>query len=165
MARVLTIDPGRGTGWVLYDTETRKWNGGCFLAKDYPYHAAFEVWLGGITPNVIVYEEFVYMVKNVDKGDEATAAYGIDLTAKEFIGIIKAYGQKNKSTCEVVARQPGQGFKLWTDAKLKKMGLYIKGTKNTNGAPHIRDATRHAVDHLVNKMGHMELMESLKPRR
>lgn len=161
LSRVLSIDPGKGTGWAGVDLTTRKWRMGCFVASLGEYHARFECWLEEMSPNILIYEDFVYMVKHIDGGGYTQQ---IDLTAKEYIGICKAYAQRNPGTCEIVKRQPGQGFKLWDDNKLKRLGLYVKGSKNTNGAPHTRDATRHALDHIVTKLHRHDFIEALKPK-
>ncbi len=165
--RILSIDPGKGSGWTFHNTEKPdEWQFGCFIAPEYPYHHLLYDFLWRLMPEVIVYERFVYRnVKN--KGVEMP---GVNLLAVEMIGIILLYEQKialSEEDLNVVLypRNPGQGFKLWTDDKLKKLGLYQKGQKNTNGAPHTNDATRHLLDFLIGTCKLTSYLEPLRPDR
>ena len=156
---ILAIDPGGGTGWVLHELGTKKYRRGCFLVTSSPYHAKLLDFLSETRPDVIVYEEFVYRVQYIGKGRKV-ASPTINLMAKEYIGIIRLYAQQ--SGCKLVVRQPGQGFDFWKDDKLKGLGLYLRGQKKTNGAPHINDAMRHLLGYIVHTLNRRDYLMGLR---
>ena len=84
----------------------------------------------------------------------------VDLSAVEVIGILKLYNQMyswSEDAPKLYLQTPSQAKNLWTDSKLKHLGLWIPGK------PHAMDATRHLLYHLVVTKGDRTWLEKLRP--
>lgn len=73
---------------------------------------------------------------------------GIVLDSREYIGVAKLYCQLTKKPLTLQTASVGKAF--WTDAKLKKIGLWQVGQKHAN------DALRHV---LYFTMQHLQLQD------
>jgi hypothetical protein len=138
--RILALDPGVTTGWSYYNG-TRVLQSGQFKGS----HLKFEGHLSEWASETIVYERFQYQRR--DK---------VVLYPVEVIGVIKLYAEK--WGVSLFEQTPSQAKNLWTDDKLKTLGLWIPGK------PHAMDATRHLLYHLVVTKGDREWLEPLRPK-
>lgn len=154
--RVLALDPGGTTGWAYYDSEEdnegsagSEWQRGHLVGN--PHHHALWELLCTMQPEVLIYERFMYQRRELDKG------VSLNTDAHEYIGICKLFiGVGNLVPCTLVEQSPHQR-KIWTDDKLKALGLWIPGLS------HAMDATRHLFYYLVVTLGKRELIEGLRP--
>jgi hypothetical protein len=92
---------------------------------------------------------------------------GVDLSAKEYIGVVKLFAQERMNTRgqKLVFQTPAQakGFVpdkakegLAANAKLKAMELWVPEQR------HAMDAMRHLITYMVTKRGRLDLIESWK---
>lgn len=153
--RIIAIDPGGTTGWAQHtmfmDQITNPMvdiagaiNVGFYKDEHHGY-----LWsnLYEFNPDVIVYERFDYQIRVDSEGNERQK---IDLSAKEYIGILKLWAAQH-SKCKLVPQQQykdkgyGNPSSQWTDDKLKHLGLYHPGTDGE----HMNDAQRHLLSYIV----------------
>ena len=135
--RIMALDPGGTTGWataIIEDSmlETIE----CGQEK----YDALNLWVTLIhyAPHYLVCETFRYRTQS---------RAGLDLTSVKWIGICELYAQQAGDACELKMQEPSEGKGFWTDEKLKKAGLFIRGK------PHSRDAMRHLLYFLTFKAG------------
>jgi hypothetical protein len=120
--KILGIDPGVTTGFALYDSSTEKF---VTLQVDTTRMSAVQHTLVGTQPDQLVYEDFKHR-PNLMKAE---------LHSLKVIGVIELYAEVR--LVPVKAKYlPGYAKKFWTDDKLKKLDLYVKGQ------PHAMDAMR-----------------------
>jgi hypothetical protein len=138
---VMGVDPGKTTGIVFHRVGTDDWERR-ELGPDLHHMALWDL-LWNWMPDVICLEEFIYQIRQRDN----VQMPGVDLTAKEYIGVVKLYVQAQSRTGEVklVLRKAADVKPLWTDKKLKALGLY----ETAEGRQHMNDAVRHVLHHLV----------------
>lgn len=139
MGVLLALDPGVTTGaaWLTEEGEVvqQQWK---------TTHQPFWNVLASLMPEAIVYERFLYQRR--DK---------VVLYPVEVIGVIKLYCEGHNIPW--FEQTPHQGKNLWTDSKLKKLGLWLPAS------PHAMDATRHLLYHLVVTKGDKSWLEPLRP--
>ena len=144
--RVLAFDPGGTTGVALYtENQLQAWQ----VTELYEVYDILREW----RPDEVVFERFVYQRR--DK---------VDLTPVEVIGVIKLFCDQGHRSHDMDwhiedphAQTPSQAKNLWTDSKLKKLGLWQPGK------PHAMDAVRHMMYFLVVTKGQREWLEGLRP--
>jgi hypothetical protein len=136
--RIVALDPGGTTGVVAYEP-------GKDLRTEH-LASAIEVWayLNKLYPTRVVFERFAYQRR--DK---------VDLTPVEVIGVIKLWCDINDVPYTI--QTPSQAKNLWTDGKLKQLGLWEPG-KN-----HAMDAVRHLMYYLIVTKGDRSWLQKLKP--
>lgn len=144
---IVAFDPGGTTGIATYKD-------GVFAKEQIgpdEHHQALWEWMHEHRPTTVCYERFTYQVR---KKNEYAHAH-VNLIPREYIGLFKLYGATEN--IELVARHASEVKKLWTDDKLKVLGLYSRNMGHAN------DAIRHLLSHLVldKKMKH--LLQPLKP--
>lgn len=158
---VIALDPGGTTGWASFydnphetDMKVKRdlpiWDRG--QIGPYEHHGELLDFLMSEKPDTICFEEFTYQIRNKSK----YAAAAVNLISKEYIGIIKYFGQR--ANIELVARHASHAKSTWTDDKLKALGLWVPGN------PHAMDATRHLLAHLVVDLKMTNLLAPLRPR-
>ena len=136
--RVLSFDPGGSTGWALYEESgalpyagLKRWAFGTLGPE--PHHKALWDLMHGIAPTLVIWEEFIYQRRELDRG------VSLELISRNYIGIMELY-------CELRAVNGYESRlaykKFWDDTKLGKVNLYSQ-TK------HSRDATRHLLYYLT----------------
>ncbi len=94
-------------------------------------------------PDVIVYEKFFYQRR--DK---------VDLRPVEAIGVIKLYAEQKQ--IPIAGQSPQMAKRFWTDAKVKKLDLWVPGE------PHAMDALRHLLYYEAFVLHDQTLLERLK---
>ena len=135
MECMLALDPGLTTGYCFATHRDRR----LYLI---PGQYKFSLWeLDSLLlslPNQpwthIIYEDFQYRNR---------ARAGLDLTPVKMIGIIEYRECMPNSRIGFHKQSAAEGKGFYTDAKLKELGVYVKGLKHGN------DATRHLL-HWIN---------------
>lgn len=162
--RVISIDPGGTTGWVLHEVPDEKAtlplevSGGQIGPDD--HHAELDALLDDNDPDIVVCEDFQYrLIKH-----KGASMPGINLVSKEYIGVVKLWVQQypDLHQPQLVMRLPAQAVGkqeniFWTDEKLKRLGVY------TAGEPHRNDATRHLLAYLLDVAKRRDYVRLLAP--
>ena len=164
-AKILAFDPGGTTGWTRvhlyprgqenssgarFEEADRSWDGGQFGPG--PHHKALYKFLIMERPLHVVCESFQYRV--IQSGGATMP--GIRLDSVEYIGVIKLYCELTKTP--LFLQTAGEVKPLWTDEKLKKLGLWARGEQ------HRRDAVRHALHHIITRLNRTEFIDPLRPK-
>jgi hypothetical protein len=143
--RVIGIDPGGTTGWATfsayryfdyasqsYEYEDVEWT--CGQLGPEKHHQALEQLLGlqRVEYYTIVCERFT----------DRVTGHSVDLTAREYIGVIQKYCQEDKVPLVMQMSAQAKGF---TNSKnLRKLGLYYAKDK------HAMDAYKHVLWYLIH---------------
>jgi hypothetical protein len=143
--RIMTLDPGVTTGWAVYPDETQP-------NSSYPIKLGqhtgalldLEMLLDRYQPDVVIFESFKYQRR--DK---------VVLYPREVIGVIKLWCERRG--IQPIEQTPSQAKNLWTDDKIKKLGLWMPSFK------HAMDALRHLLYYLVVTKGDRSWLEPLRP--
>lgn len=154
--RVLSLDPGGTTGYAVmsYDPsepiDLLPPNDGWYVGQLGPHehHLELEQLLYRHPNATIVCESFEF--RQYRQRDN------INLMSREYIGVVKLFGQRRGDLYPVVFQTAGAAKPFVTDEKLKVMGLWVPGQK------HARDALRHLVTYLVRQEKRIELIKSWK---
>jgi hypothetical protein len=149
---VIAFDPGGTTGWAKaeWDEARTKWSSG----QMGPHEHHLELWsmlvelylaaqVDGIQLHVVT-ESFEFRQGTVGRT-------GLDLHSKEYIGVMKLFAELHGRTLWEQTASTGKGFV--SDAKLKASGLWIVGQQ------HARDANRHLLYYMINKLGRRDLVK------
>lgn len=128
--RIIAFDPGGTTGIATHIVSSDFFGSKYELETDEllfnNHHKLLERRLDFFRPDVVVTERF----------DHRPRQKHADLISVEYIGVMKLWCQKN--SVELVQQQQLKGDKgLWTNNKLKTLGLY----RSTKGG-HSNDAIR-----------------------
>lgn len=153
--RILALDPGGSTGWTTYDDESGAddlWRHGVFTGQ---HHLALWEFLNETQWDVVIYERFQYQRRELDKG------VSLVLDSVQYIGVTELWHARVVDAYEyykptLVCQTPAQAKNLWTDDKLKKVGLWTT-------SPHSRDATRHLLYYLTVTLGQREWIMRTRP--
>lgn len=151
---ILALDPGGTTGWAYWtdddpDRES-EWERG--QLSDRPHHTALWELLCTVQPDVLIYERFQYQRRELDKG------VSLVLDSVEYIGVCKLWIHTGRLVdTKLVEQTPAQAKNLWSDEKVKALGLWIPGQS------HAMDATRHLLYYRVVTLGQREVLAPLKP--
>jgi hypothetical protein len=172
---ILGLDPGGTTGYALYQAQTvtnpeggvewfdERWTHG--ELGPLPHHDMLYDMLGQFqtTNYIIVCESFEYRRNPRDSQRD-----NIVLDSKEYIGIVKLFQMQRMLPIDfhghgaqrVVFQTAAEGKAFWfpqkDPAKLKKIGLYQRGSM------HMNDATAHLLHYLTFKLNRNDLLEKLK---
>lgn len=144
--RILALDPGGTTGWAIYQ-HGMDWDRGQLTGQ---HHDDLWQLIDTYYPDTLVYERFLYQRREVTKG------VSLVLDSLEYIGVAKLWIQRNPKGRRLVEQTPHQGKHLWTDDKVKALGLWLPGL------PHAMDATRHLLYFLAITQGESSWLEKLK---
>lgn len=139
MSFIVSLDPGGQTGLCVNeigDTEIVAWQ-----LEEEEHHTTLWNTLAARQPLVVVCENFTYR-RVSSKGTEH---YNVVLKSVEYIGVARLYAQLHNITFRL--QMPSHAKNLWTDDKLKKLGLHHKNM------PHANDAIRHMLYYLVVERG------------
>lgn len=129
MVKILAVDPGVTTGMATFDTETKKWRRWQIGPED--HHEL--LWDEMREVDELVCEDFNFR-PNPNRRK-------VILKSVEYIGVMKLYSSGHGAPLRI--QLPSQAKGLWTDDKLKKLGLWEPSLK------HAMDATRHMLYYLV----------------
>lgn len=153
MKRIIALDPGGTTGIAVWtDCRPSSPTDNEFTWYELgPEEHHKELWdfllkgtVGASGDHTIVCESFEFR-QNRQRDN-------INLMSREYIGVVKLFQQQYGTP--VVFQTAGVAKPFVTDEKLKAMGLYQKGSK------HERDATRHLIYYMVNKLHRIDLIKS-----
>lgn len=160
--RIMAIDPGGTTGWVCHEIEEGRPEipldvyGG--QLGPYEHHYELDELLSKISPDIVVCEQFTYRIKKTKAG---VAVPGINLTSKEYIGVVKLWVKKEiQPHPSLFLPMPAAAVgpkAWWSNDRLKVMGAY------TVNEPHRNDATRHLLTHIINKLARRDYLWPFKP--
>lgn len=134
LMRILAVDPGKTTGWVIYqEGEDLEFGQSAFE----PFVKKVERVQQGISSYIdtIVCERFTintFTTKNSNQTD-----------ALEVIGYLKSVAVRYQT--RFLLQMPSSAKTFATDERLKDAGLYIVGQD------HARDAARHLLLYLTQK--------------
>ncbi len=142
--KVMALDPGGDTGFAQYNTYTDHWLIGT-LDED-NHHLSLWKLLNDTSPDVVICERFVYQRRDPTQG------VSLELISRNYIGVIELWCQMRK--VELVMQNVSDAKRMWTNANLKKLGLYTSIT-------HQQDAVRHALLYITKK-GDMSFIEKAK---
>jgi hypothetical protein len=95
------------------------------------HHVLLYDLLFGIEPDLVVMERFVHRM-----------TVGVNQDALEYIGVAKLWCQINHK--EARYQTAAQAKQFWTDAKVKKIGLWKANQR------HAMDAVRHALAYVMD---------------
>jgi hypothetical protein len=146
--RVIALDPGTHTGVCIYDTKGSIFE--VYTLGPEEHHLTLLQELQEFEPDHVVWERFQYQRRELTKG------VSLVLDSREYIGIAKLYCQQHVAVTRH-EQTPAQAKNLWTDQKLKKLGLW-EMTKSA----HERDALRHMLYFLVVTRGDRSWVMKLK---
>lgn len=154
--RIVVIDPGVTTGIVMHEVGQDR-PSPLFhrleLGPDEHHKALFD-YLRDTLPDVIVFERFEYRIVR----NKGTDMPGIRLESREYIGVLKLYGQMFPH-CKLAPQTVASAKNLLGDDKLKRLGLY----RAPQGRQHMNDATRHALYYIVVTLGRRDYLQGLRP--
>jgi hypothetical protein len=136
--RVLSIDPGGVSGYCYARIESGNIEYVPFQMQD----DVDELWnrLFAFVPAHIIIEDFEFRA-----GQRKT---GLDLFPVQLIGITRLYTLLTKVNCGLHIQKAATGKAYYTDAILKKNGLYVRG------CAHGMDASRHLLQWFTFGYGH-----------
>lgn len=152
---VLAFDPGGTTGWARYKADkivspdgvaeyfNEKWEFG-HLEGDHHSKLVFLIEFSRTEIFHLVTESFEFR-------QGTTRRTGLDLSSKEYIGVMKHWCQENDVKLNQQTAALAKVFV--TDKKLKAMDLWSKNK-------HSRDAARHLIFYMVNRLGMKHLISS-----
>lgn len=173
MTRIIALDPGGTTGWVVHDLEDGKPSlplkvSGGQLGPDLHHKELYDLLqitfedslIDGIDKLQVVCEAFTYRI--VRSG--GTKMPGINLISKEYIGVARLWVQQRSLAYRPAWYEPMPSVAVgkdpwWNKERLKKLGVYTKGE------PHRNDATRHLLTHIVGTLKRRDYLWGLHPNR
>lgn len=157
--RIAAIDPGVTTGIAFYVLHPDKVSYDFKTLEMGPdeHHMKLFSWLETERPDIVVTERFEYRIVK-SKGTEMP---GVRLESREYIGVCKLYCQvwSQVSQREYVPQTSGSAKNLFTDTKLKTLGLY----QAPSGRQHMNDAVRHLMYYITVTLNRKDFLAPLKP--
>ena len=133
--KILAFDPGGTTGYCVYEYSDERY----LSYGEIPvgnHHSIIASLLGAHQPDLVITERFDYRPK-LGK---------VELQAIEYIGVLQLWAQTSK--VPLVRQQQLKGSAgLWTDDKLKVLGLYQPGS------PHAMDSIRQLLYFVTTELG------------
>lgn len=145
MSVIVTFDPGRTTGVAIYNGDAPPYEEKLLVYEAPADHALFFQDLENLNPHEIVYERFQYQRRP-----------NVDLYPVEVIGVIKLYADQYGTVLK--EQTPAQAKNLWTDSKLKHLGLWEPSR------PHAMDALRHLLYYMTVWKEDRTWINLLKPQ-
>lgn len=126
--KILSADPGVTTGVVLYNNDYYSyWEIDCRSLQ------AWENFLIGANPDVIIYEDFKHR----------PGLMKAELYSLQVIAVIRLYAEKNNIQVTFTPL-PTEAKKFWTNDKIQKLGLW------NPGEGHAMDALRVLLKYRMN---------------
>lgn len=135
--RLLCLDPGKTTGWCLFERgKLTRWGQvpDCYDDKNIDISGLMSLF-NDIQPDFILYEDYRVYANKLDRH-----AYSPVMTVR-LIGMIEAYCQMNCISHHKQMATTAKNF--CTDAKLEAWGFWRQGMR------HARDAIRHGTYFLL----------------
>lgn len=127
---IMCFDPGGTTGIALYDIThgIRTEHIGPDVHHLFLWHALLK-----FHPDVVIYEQFIYQRRPLDKG------VALEIISREYIGIVRLYAAMMNIPC---IESSLTKLAFWDDEKLKLINLW-------SNVIHERDALRHLLYYLT----------------
>jgi hypothetical protein len=153
MVRIIALDPGGTTGIAVCDVRIIKPD---YLEYDWNWyelgpHEHHKELFDFLKVNTVGFKSDFTIVCESFEFRQNRQRDNINLMSREYIGVVKLYHKMYG--VPVVFQTAGAAKGFVSDDKLKVMGLYQKSSK------HERDATRHLIYYMVNKLGRSDLIE------
>lgn len=129
--RLLCLDPGKTTGWCLFENgRLTKWGqvDDCYDDKNIDVKGLLDLF-AELQPDFILYEDYRVYSNKLDRH-----SYSPVMTVR-LLGVIETYCQMNNIPSHKQMATTAKNF--CTDAKLEQWGFWQKGMR------HARDAIRH----------------------
>lgn len=126
--RIIAIDPGKTTGFALYDSLDDGLMSGQVENKVELYRL-----VRAYTPDAVVVEDFT----------PRPGAHSVQKDALHIIGGLEALILVGEIDAALHLQSPGQAKAFGTDDKLRRLGWWVKGQD------HARDALRHLLTFIV----------------
>jgi hypothetical protein len=126
--KILAIDPGVTSGYCLAQVASPAIALKPFQMVD----DVDDIWdrLALLEPRYIICENFEFRQRS---------RAGLNLFPMQAIGVIRLYELKASHQTSVTLQKASEGKSYFTDAQLKRLGVYKRGL------PHGMDATRHLI--------------------
>lgn len=142
---LMSFDPGGTTGYCVYFVSTKTF---VQIAQlEGRHHLPLWDLLEFYQPDVVIYEQFVYQRRDLEKG------VALNIDARNYIGILQLYCDKNRA----IEHESALAFKkFWNDKKLRQLNLY-------KSSPHMRDALRHMLYYVTFTLKDDEWVRRLRP--
>ena len=139
--KIIAVDPGGTTGIAEYDTVTEDLLQ--FQIGPDEHHLELYRYLWAAQPDILICERFNYQRRELDKG------VSLVLISREYIGVCKLYiratAEARENETSWAMQQPA-AMSLFTDRKLKRIGVYRPAMVHAN------DATRHLFYYMTTEM-------------
>jgi len=139
--KIIAVDPGGTTGIAEYDTVTEDLLQ--FQIGPDEHHMELYRYLWAAQPDILICERFNYQRRELDKG------VSLVLISREYIGVCKLYiratAEARENETSWAMQQPA-AMSLFTDRKLKRIGVYRPAMVHAN------DATRHLFYYMTTEM-------------
>lgn len=131
----LAVDPGKRSGWALFDTETDRISGG---ELDFLETAALIHTTGAeYGPELAIISEAFLITNQTVKNTQATWSL-------ELIGVAR-YVAQAYTMQDLILQAPSSAKRFSSDARLKALGWHVPGQGHAN------DAKRHLLLYLVER--------------
>lgn len=144
--KIIALDPGGTTG--VATTILSKQTNECSLIFTRQltgaHHTDLYKYFINESPNVIVYERFIYQDRKKK----------VSLESVEYIGVAKLYTQLTNK--QLAPQMAASAKNLWTDDKVKALGLWQPGQ------PHAMDAVRHLLLFVTDTLGIQQYVNQLR---
>jgi len=146
--KIIALDPGGTTGIASTMIDTNRGKCGVIATRQMvgDHHTKLYRFLISEAPSVVVCENFVYQ-NRMKK---------VALDSVEYIGVAKLYCQMTKTAYR--GQMAGSAKALWTDDKIKQLGLWEKGQQ------HAMDAVRHLLLFVDSELGIKQFTNQIKSR-
>lgn len=145
---VVALDPGTTTGWADFIEHIGEGQSHWLRLQLGPDSHNKVLWdrLRHIKPDHIVCESFTYQVRPDRRK--------VVLDSVEYIGVARLYSQVTDTPLHM--QSPSQAKGLWTDDKLRSLGLWIPNH------PHSMDATRHLLYFMTITLKDLRWVQELR---
>ena len=144
--RIIGLDPGQTTGLVcleLMDQTVHEWVVVEQLGPS-DHHQILYNKLFELKPQRVVCERFTYQRRDL-----------VVLKSVEYIGVARLFSINSETP--MYEQTPTQAKNLWTDSKVKKLGLWRPNM------PHAMDAMRHVLYFVTVTLKNERFIKMLRP--
>jgi len=157
--KIVWIDPGGTAGWTVYErtmtnyygdiTAHENWSCGHLEPENEPHHLELLRFLESHIGKNTVFGCESYQIAPMPTADHYLAI--------EDIGVVKLFAAMHREHIVWQGAQ-FQDPKVWTPAKMKKLGVYKPG----DAYKHAMSATRHVLHYLVHVQYRNDLLMRLR---
>jgi hypothetical protein len=151
--RVIALDPGEQTGWATYTAPTRGmllmcvggaggFTSGTLGPEKHGHLLTHLLENQAVLDYHVVSEKFIAQPDNPGKED----------ISLQYQGVAQAFCNERRLPLHL--QTPSQAKTFVINASLKKLGLYIPGSKHR----HEMDAMRHLLWYMIHRLGYKQLV-------